>query len=91
MFSSGVRDSDVYSLSDENHHSGETDYSADLSPTDSSPDANRSLQLDSPTEICDSDHSLSLNLLPDHLDQSEGPGNIDDHYDIPQIQNFGMH
>ena len=82
VFSSGVRDSDVYSLADESHYSGETDYSsdpADLSPSDSAPDA-RSLQLDSPTEIWDSDHSLNLNLLPDDSDQSEGPGDIDDHY-----------
>lgn len=73
VFSSGVRDSDVYSLADESHYSGENDHS------DSSPDA-RSLQLDFPTEMWDSDHSLNLNLLPDDSDQSEGPGDIDDHY-----------
>ena len=73
VFSSGVRDSDVYSLADESHYSGENDHS------DSAPDP-RSLQLDSPTEMWDSDHSLNLNLLPDDSDQSEGPGDIDDHY-----------
>ena len=76
VFSSGVRDSDVYSLANESHYSSDP---ADLSPSDSAPDA-RSLQLDSPTEIWDSDHSLNLNLLPDDSDRSEGPGDIDDHY-----------
>ena len=37
--------------------------------------------MESPTEIWDSDNSLSLHLLPDDSDQSEGPGIVDDQHD----------
>ena len=95
VFSSAGKDSDVYSHSNESRHFGTpADYSSDpansvSSSTGSAPyhhtesdgSINTDHSLESPTEICDSDHSLSIRLLPADSDQSEGPQGVDDQYD----------